>query len=84
MATRLASYTGIATVQDQPVMRVFFKLIRDKFKQFFLDLVDVVARRYTGSIGHPEDVGIDGNGGLTERGIENNIGRLSAYPWQGL
>ena len=43
-----------------------------------LDLVHVLAGGQTGPVRDAEDVGVDGNRGLAEGGVEHHIGRLAA------
>jgi hypothetical protein len=44
----------------------------------------VFARRQTGSVAQPEDVRVDGHGGLTKGHVQHHIGCFAAYAWQSL
>ena len=79
-AFRFARLADIAPVQDQPVMGVLFVFVRRKFEQFFLHLERRFARREPGAVADAENVRIDRNRRLTERGIQNDIGGFSAEP----
>ena len=81
-AFRFARHAGITAVQDQPVVGVLFVLIRDELQQALLDFQDVFAGRQTGAVGYPEYVGVYGNGGLAESGIEDDVCRFPADPRQ--
>ena len=61
---------------------ILFVLIGDELQQALLNLQDVFARRETGAVGYPKYVGIHGNGGLTEGGIEDDVCRFPADPRQ--
>jgi hypothetical protein len=43
-----------------------------------LDDIDGLARREAGAVANPEDVRVDGEGFLTERGVEDDVGGLAA------
>ena len=81
-AFRFARHAGIAAVQDQPVVGVLFVLIGDELQQALFDFQDVFAGRQAGAVGYPEYVGIHGNGGLAESGIEDDVCRFPADPGQ--
>ena len=81
-AFRFARHAGITAVQDQPVVGVLFVLIGDELQQALLDFQDVFAGRQAGAVGYPEYVGIHGNCGLTESGIEDDVCRFPANPRQ--
>ena len=81
-AFRFARHAGIAAMQDQPVVGVLFVLIGDEFQQALFDFQDVFAGRQAGAVGYPEYVGIHGNGGLAEGGIEDDVCRFPADPGQ--
>jgi hypothetical protein len=49
----------------------------DLFKLGF-DLVDVLAGGEAGAVAHSENVGVDGEGFLAERGVENDVRGLAA------
>ena len=69
-------------MQYQPVVGVLFVFIGDKFQQALFDFQDVFAGRQAGAVGYPEYVGVHGNGGLTESGIEDDVCRFPADPRQ--
>ena len=60
-------------------MRVKLVLIGDDPLESLLDLGWIAARREPGAVRHPEDMGIDGDGRLTEGDVEDDIGRLSPH-----
>jgi len=65
-------------------MGVMHEFIRDKFQQFLLDFQYVLAGGNACPVGDPENMGIDSNGRLAKRSIEDDIGRLSTDSSQGL
>src|ERR1700732_1168046 len=65
-ATGKPRLTDVAPVQNQPVMRVVPELLRCELDQLALDLFRGLARGQTGAIGDAEDMGVDGDGGLTK------------------
>ena len=69
-------------MQDQPVVGVLFVLIGDELQQALFDFQDVFAGCQAGAVGYPEYVGIHGNGGLAESGIEDDVCRFPADPRQ--
>ena len=81
-AFRFARNAGIAAVQYQPVVGVLSVFIGDKFQQALFDFQDVFAGRQAGAVGYPEYVGVHGNGGLAESGIEDDVCRFPADPRQ--
>ena len=52
--------------------------LRDDLFELRLDLVDRLAGREAGAIGDAEDVRVDGEGLLAERGVEDDVCRLAA------
>jgi len=54
-------------------MRIAAERLRDDLLQFRFHLVHRLARRETGSVGDPEDMRVDGESLLTERGVENDV-----------
>ena len=56
----------------------------DDLLELGLYLVDVLARRETGAVADAEDVGVDRERLLAERGVENDVGGLAADPGQRL
>ena len=81
-AFRFAGGADITAVQDEPVVGVFFILFGDEFQQPLFDFQDVFPRRQAGAVGYPEDVGVHGDGGLAERGVEDDVGGFPAYSRQ--
>ena len=73
----LAGDTGIAAMQDQPVVDIEFEFGGYMFEQLLLDLVDVLARGKPGTVGDAEDMGIHRDGWPTKGGIEHHIGGLA-------
>ena len=69
---------GVAAVQDQPVMRVAAEGLGHDLLELRLDLVDGLARREAGAVADAEDVGVDRERLLAERGVEHDIGGLAA------
>jgi len=63
-------------VQDQPVVRVQPEGLRNDLFQLELDFEHILARGEAGSVGHPEDVRIHGEGFLMESRVENDVRRL--------
>src|SRR3989344_3534906 len=83
-ATRFACRTGVAPMQDQPVMRIVAVYLGDRLEQIFLHHEHVFPRRQPGTIGHTEDMRIHGDGRLTEGGIENHVGGFASHARQRL
>src|SRR5574340_636405 len=71
-AARFARETHVASVQDEPVMRVLEILRRGKFQQFFFNGKYILAGCEAGAVRDAEDVRIDGDCRLPERGIEHD------------
>lgn len=65
-------------MQYQPVVGILPVLPGYEFQQLLFDFQDVFARRQTGAVGYPEYVGIHGDSGVAEGGIENDVGRFPA------
>jgi len=59
------------------VVCVELELIGYQPQQPFFNLVYILAWRDTGAVGYPEDVGVHGNGGLPEGGVEHYVGGLA-------
>ena len=53
------------------------RLRHDPF-ELRLDLVDRHSRGEAGAVADAEDVGVDGEGFLAERGVEDDVGGLAA------
>ena len=69
---------------DQPVVGILQELPGHQFQQALFDLERGLALGDAGAVGDPEDVGVDGHGGLAERGIEDDVGGLASDTRQGL
>ena len=54
------------------------ELVRYQPQQPFFNLAYILARRDTGAVGYPENVGVHGNGGLPEGGVEHHVGCLAS------
>lgn len=54
----------------------------DKLLQFAFNLRYILAWGEPGPVGNAENMGIDGDGGVTKGGVKNNIGGLAADTWQ--
>jgi hypothetical protein len=65
-------------VQNQPVVRVAAEGLRDDLLKLGLNLVDILAGRESGAVADAEDVGVDREGFLAERGVEDDVGGLAA------
>src|SRR4051812_47455273 len=76
--SRRARQTGVATVQNQPVMRVQHEFFRDHALQTKLYLKWIFARRHSGAIANTKHVRVDGHGMLAESHVEYDICRLAA------
>ena len=71
-------------MQDQPVVRIAAEGLGDDLLKPGLDLVDGLAGREPGPVADPEDVGVDREGFLAERGVEDDIGGLAPDAGKGL
>ncbi len=71
-------------MQYQPVVRVHQIGRRDALQQLVLDFQRRFARRQTGAIGEPEEMGIDRHGGFTKGDVEHHVGGFAADAGQGL
>ena len=65
-AQRLARETGIAAVQNQPMMRVQFVVRRHHLLELLLDLEWIFSRRQAGAIADAENMGVDRDGRLAK------------------
>ena len=70
--------TDVAPVQNQPVMRIVPEFVGRELDQLVLDFFRVPARRQAGAIGDAEDMGVDGDGGMTEGDVLDNVCGLAA------
>lgn len=60
---------GIATMQNQPVVCISDKLIRNDFDELLFDLQDILAGCKSSSVRYSKNMGIDRHGGFTKRRI---------------
>ena len=51
-------------------MGVLLPGVRDDSGEFILDRVGGLGRGQAGAVGNPEDMGVDGDGGLAEGGVD--------------
>lgn len=78
-----ACQTGVATMQNQPVMRILAKLFGHYSHQPVLDLANGFSTGNTCTIAYPEDMRIYGNRRLSECCVEYHIGCFATYTGQG-
>src|SRR5690349_9754334 len=76
-AAGLARDAHVAPVEDQPVVRVLQELRRRELEQLLLDLQRILARREVGAIRDAEDMRVDRDRRLPERGIQHHVRRLA-------
>src|SRR5215472_5266787 len=72
----LARHAHVASVQDQPVVRVLQEFLGGEFEKLHFHFEWILARRDSRSIRYAEDVRIDRHRQLAERSIEHDIRRL--------
>src|SRR6202165_1385885 len=77
-ATGQPRLTDVAPVQNQPVMRIVPEFVRRELDQLALDLFRGLALRQTGAVGDAEDMGIGGEGGVGEGGVQEDVCGLAA------
>ena len=65
-------------MQNQPVVCVAAEGLRHDLFEPGLDLIDILAGGEAGAVADPENVGVDRECLLTERGVEDDIGGLAA------
>ena len=65
-------------------MRVAAEGLRDDLLELRFDLVDSLAGREAGAVADAEDVGVDRERLLAERGVEHDVGGLAADAGQRL
>src|ERR1700733_15333618 len=82
-AQRFAGHADITAVQDQPVMSMQQKAVRDDAHKSVFDLARRFAGRDGEAVGDSEHVGVDGQRRLAEDGVEHHIGSLAANTRQG-
>src|SRR3546814_3070079 len=70
-------------MQYQPVVRIQHECLRDDFFQLAFDFKHSLARRDPGAVGYPENMCIDGDGGMAESGIQHDVGGFAPDAWQG-
>src|SRR5690242_8962239 len=80
-AARLAD---IAAVQDQPMVSMALAVGRHDGVEHALDLGRGPAGGEASAVANPEQMGVDGNSGLAEGGVEDNIGGLAPDAGQSL
>jgi len=66
------------------VVRVAAERLRHDLFQLFLDVIDGLAGRETSAVADAEDMGVDRECFVAERGVEDDIGGLSADARKGL
>src|SRR5262245_44326448 len=74
----------IASVQDQPVMRMKLVLFRHHLIELHLDLEWRLPRRKAGAVADAKDVRVDRDGRLAEGDVEHHVRGLAAHPGQRL
>src|SRR5262249_32922967 len=72
LAQRPARHAGVASVQDQPVVRVALVLVGHHLVELLLDLERGLAGRKSGAVADPEDMSIDRDGRFTERDVKHH------------
>lgn len=85
-ATSAAGFTrlaNIASVEDEPVMRVQQISLGHELQQCLLHLDHVLSRGDAGAVAYPENVGIHGHGQLAERSVKHYVRGLAAHAGQG-
>src|SRR5262249_54564007 len=75
-AFRLGGEAHVAAEQDQPVMRILAELRRRVGIERQLHLPRRTAGSEPGTVGDPEDMGVDGDLRLAEYHVENDVGGL--------
>jgi hypothetical protein len=71
-------------VQDQPVVRVAAEFLRNACLEAAFHREHVLAGREAGAVGDPEDVRVDRDRRLPERGVEHDVRRLATHARQAL
>src|SRR5262249_6843877 len=79
-AQRPSRHAGVAAVQDQPMMSVQLVFLRHLLLETEFDRENGLARSQIGAIADSEDMGVDRDGRLSERDVENDIGGLAPGP----
>ena len=78
----LSGLAGIPAMQNQPVVSIHFVFIRHDFQKFELNLKRSFTGRQPGAVGNPKNMGINCDGGLSESGIQYNVGRFPTHSRQ--
>src|ERR1700738_3963816 len=78
LAARLARQTGVAAMQDQPVMCVQHELGRNHTLETKFHLERRIARRQTCPIADAKHVGVYSHGVFAERHVEHDVGGLAS------
>ena len=81
-AEGLAREAYVASVQEEPMVRVLPIRRRSRREQAFFDLQRRLARRKPGAIGDPEYVGVDADRQLAKYDVQNNVRRLAPDSWE--
>src|SRR4051812_40930282 len=77
-ASGLARRADVASVQDQPMVRVLLEFGLGEFHEPVLHGPRVLARRDARAVGDAEDVRVDRDGRLAEGGIQHHVRGLAA------
>lgn len=77
-AVWLSRLADIASVENEPVMRVLDVLLGDGFFEFSFDFIDIFTLCQSGAVADAEDMSVDGDGRLSEEYIEDDIGCFTA------
>src|SRR5690606_21252455 len=78
-----ACYADVAAVQYQPVVSIQQERFRYDLFQFSFDFNYILSGSDARAIGYPENMRVDSNGGVAERGIEHDIGCFTANTRKG-
>src|SRR5471030_2442695 len=70
-------------MQDKPMVAVKFELGGNHFQQFIFHVLYGLSGSKAGAVTDAVDVGVDGNGGPAEGGVEHHVGGFAAYAGQG-
>jgi len=81
-AVRVAGFTGVAAMQNQPVVRIEQELLRNALEKFAFDYQGCFAQGQPGSIGNTKNMRIHGHRRLAECGVEDDIGCFTSNTWQ--
>ena len=74
---RIFGFAAITTMQKNPVMGLFHKVFGNDFEEFFFDFKRGLTRSKACSVAYSEDVRVNGDRGLTEGNVQNNVGGFS-------